>query len=141
MSSTSFCFPVARGGLKPLGLLLCWPSPPCLPCRVRGHELGPCASVLSFGGRVLCLGEAVHGPLKKVYYQHWRLTNGEGEEVELRPDAQTGLLLFEVPPGRHELTLDRRILPVETLGMLLSLLTLFGVLAGLGALRTQKRPA
>jgi len=79
--------------------------------------------------------------MKKVYYPHWRLTNGEGGEVELRPDPQTGLLLFELPPGRHELTLDRRILPVEAVGMLVSLLTLLGVLAGLWALRTQKRPA
>jgi hypothetical protein len=66
--------------------------------------------------------------VKKVYYPHWRLTNSEGEEVAVHPDDRTGLLTFELPQGRHELTLDRRIFPVELAGMFVSLLALLGIL-------------
>lgn len=66
--------------------------------------------------------------VKKVYYPHWRLTDSEGEEVAVHPDERTGLLACELPEGRHELTLDRRIFPVELAGMFVSLLALLGIL-------------
>jgi hypothetical protein len=69
--------------------------------------------------------------LKKVYYPHWRLTDTAGGEVEAHPEEQTGLLIFELPPGRHQLTLDRRILPAEHAGILVSLFAVVGILVGL----------
>jgi hypothetical protein len=69
--------------------------------------------------------------VKKLYYPHWRLTDGDETAVNVRADAQTGLLLVDLPPGRHTFILDRRILPIERVGMFVSLLTVVVSLAGL----------
>lgn len=73
--------------------------------------------------------------VKKIYYPHWRLTDLAGDEVETHPDERTGLLVLRLPAGRHELTLDRRILPVERLGLLVSLFTALGIIVALRRFR------
>ncbi|MGB5701761.1 MAG: hypothetical protein WBM48_03005, partial [Polyangiales bacterium] len=83
----------------------------------------------------ITLSSAATIRVKKVYYPHWRLTNDAGDEIETRPDDSTGLLAFELPGGRHELTLDRRMLPVELAGLAVSLLA---ALAALGFLRSSQ---
>jgi len=90
---------------------------------------------------VAVLNSAATIRAKKIYYPHWRLTDRAGAEVEVHPDGRTGLLIFELPPGGHQLTLDRRILPVEHTGMFVSLLALLGTLFGLWRFRARKKPA
>jgi len=77
--------------------------------------------------------------VKKVYYPHWRLIDQAGEELETHPDERTGLLSFELPKGRHELTLERRLLPVEIAGIFVSLFALLGVvIAGARSARRSR---
>lgn len=75
--------------------------------------------------------------VRKVYYPHWRLRTRAGDELPLRPDPETGLLSFQVPPGRHELTLDRRLLPQELAGIGGSSLALIAIL--IAGFWTRKR--
>jgi hypothetical protein len=62
--------------------------------------------------------------IKKIYFPHWELKNSLGEDINIYPDAQTGLSLFDLPPGKHQLTLDRHLLPSEQLGFVISLVSL-----------------
>ena len=65
--------------------------------------------------------------VKKVHFPHWRLRTEAGDEITTYPDPATGLLAFKLPAGRHELRLDRRLLPAEKIGGLISLLALIGL--------------
>jgi hypothetical protein len=62
--------------------------------------------------------------IRRVYYPHWRLIDNSGEEFDIYADTQTGLLLFDLPPGEHELTLVRRLLPSEQVGFIVSLVSI-----------------
>lgn len=96
--------------------------------RIDSNELG--RATMS-----IILSSAATIRVNKVYYPHWRLMNDDGDEIETRPDEKTGLLAFELPEGRHELSLDRRILPVELVGLVVSLLA---ALAALGFVRRSR---
>ena len=105
----------------------------------RALERGESVEMRSGSPTEASISAVLHSPAsirtKKVYYPHWRLTDSDGQEIRVHPDGETGLLVFELPPGRYELTLGRRWLPVELAGLLVSLLTALGVLGALVALR------
>ena len=65
--------------------------------------------------------------VKKIYFPHWRLRTEAGDEIPTYPDTATGLLTFKLPAGRHALHLDRRLLPAEKIGGMISLLALMAV--------------
>ncbi len=68
--------------------------------------------------------------LKKFYYPHWQLmSKASNEAIDVYADAQTGLLLFELPAGKHDLILNRRLLVQEKAGLGLSLISMVTSLA------------
>ena len=75
---------------------------------------------------------------RKLYYPHWHLADGTGSELEVTPDGRTGLLSFVLPSGRHELVLRRQWLPVEYVGILLSIVAAVGIAAGAVCMRLRE---
>jgi len=76
--------------------------------------------------------------LRKLYYLHWVLKDKEGNEIHVFPDPETGLILFDLPQGNHELILGKKMLPVEKTGVLLSGLVLLLILAKFYQLKEHK---
>jgi hypothetical protein len=79
--------------------------------------------------------------VKKFYYPHWRLTDNTGKDFAVYADIQTGLLLFDLPAGKYELTLDRQLLPSEQIGLLISFISIgisFIWMIAFGRLRSRR---
>ncbi len=76
--------------------------------------------------------------IRKVYYPHWQLKNFSGDNVNIYPDMQTGLIVFDLPAGEHMLYLDRRLLPVEKKGILVSLVSIVACLIWISILAYRK---
>ncbi|MBI9016322.1 MAG: hypothetical protein JEZ07_03570 [Phycisphaerae bacterium] len=66
--------------------------------------------------------------VKRLYYPHWKLTGSAGQEIEVYPDKQSGLLVFDLPEGKYKLTLGQRLLGPEKAGIVISLVSLIGIL-------------
>jgi hypothetical protein len=57
--------------------------------------------------------------IQKIYYPHWNITdNHTSESVMIRPDPETGLVIFDLPAGKHHLMIGRQLLWQEKIGFL-----------------------
>ncbi len=62
--------------------------------------------------------------VKKLYFPHWYMQAQESDhEISTYPDPQTGLLLCDLPAGKHRFTLQKKQLKPELIGNLISLIT------------------
>ena len=66
--------------------------------------------------------------LRQFYYPGWSVTTADGKALRVRPEAKTGLVLFEAPPGRQVLTVRLGAGLAEGTGWALTLLTIGGCL-------------
>ncbi len=64
--------------------------------------------------------------LRQFFYPGWSVRTADGHAISVRPEAKTGLVLFEAPPGRQVLTVRLAAGLAERTGWALTLLSLAG---------------
>jgi hypothetical protein len=112
--------------------------------RVEGDDNGA-LSVIRTGPTQFDVTAELESPatirLRQVYFPNWRLYDATtGVRLVLSASEMDGLISFDLPQGRHKLTLKSEALPVEIIGAAISAVTLLAIaLAAMGQRRVEIR--
>jgi len=92
----------------------------------------------------LTTSQPVTATYRQFYYPGWQVRL-DGQALPAAPDASTGLIVFPVPSGAHQVQVSFGSTPLRTAAGLVSLMAVLGVaawaLAGYGGRRQKAAPA
>lgn len=84
------------------------------------------------------LSDAATITIKMLYFPHWRLLDSSGVSIELNPDQKTGLIQFKLHAGVNHLTLVRKLLPSELIGLYISLFFIVSSIVAIAIMRRRE---